>query len=85
MLVASWMQHDEDRGRGCIREQRLDDSKLWLQKSYLFSVPPSIIANIKAIWSMRLNCSIIPEHSTNQTQETKGKTNGKEKFKTQFE
>jgi hypothetical protein len=81
MLPTSWMQHDEDRGRGRIKEQGLNDSKLWLQKSYLFSVPPSIIANIKSIWSMCLNCSIIPEHSTNQTQESKGKTSGKKKKK----
>jgi len=81
MLLASRMQHDEDRVRGRIKEQGLNDSKLWLQKSYLFSVPPSIIANMKSIWSMCLNCSIIPEHSTKQTQERTGKTNGKKKKK----
>ena len=50
---------------------------MWLQKSYLFFIPPSIITNEIAIWRIRLNCCIIPEHSTNQIQKDKGKTNGK--------
>ena len=70
------MQLDEDRRRWCIKQQGVNDSKMWLQKSYLFFIPPSIITNEIAIWRIRLNCCIIPEHSTNQIQKDKGKTNG---------
>lgn len=41
------------------------------EKPYLFFIPPAVIRNIIPIWSKRIDCCIIPVHSTNQARKNR--------------